>query len=136
MTYWGHRLQITRVNGGKLDFYAQLKTNFGLEHYLNLPFNLRQPITKFRVSNHRLRIETGRHEKPFVDRQLRTCKYCTTNEIDNEVHFFFRCPFYRYERNDLFKVIDENFDYDLQNVSNEPEQSIALRQLYPMIPTY
>jgi hypothetical protein len=41
-----------------------LKTNFGLEKYLTLinNFNYRKSICRFRVSAHRLYIETGRYK--------------------------------------------------------------------------
>ena len=49
---------------GKLSTYFQYKRLFGFEKYLNLKTRDNQVIlTKFRISNHCLRIETGRYEK-------------------------------------------------------------------------
>jgi hypothetical protein len=47
---------------GKLRTYLKLKCNFGFENYLHIlsDFNQRKSFTKFRISNHKLKIETGR----------------------------------------------------------------------------
>jgi hypothetical protein len=46
---------------GKLRTYLKLKCNFGFENYLHIlsDFNQRKSFTKFRISNHTLKIETG-----------------------------------------------------------------------------
>ena len=52
-------------------------------------------LSKFRVSNHCLEIERGRHE--FIPRENRLCKYCTLlnqNCIEDEFHFLCICMLY------------------------------------------
>jgi hypothetical protein len=53
---------------GKLRTYLKLKRNFGFENYLHIlsDFNQRKSFTKFRISNHKLKIETGRYSKPIT----------------------------------------------------------------------
>ena len=54
---WKNQLQSST---GKLRLYKRIKNTFNYENYLELPFYLRNPLTKIRISNHSLRIETGR----------------------------------------------------------------------------
>lgn len=60
----------------KLNVLKQVKTNFILEPYLNniTDINLRVQITNFRISSHKLKIETGRHKQ--VNKDQRICKLC------------------------------------------------------------
>ena len=43
-------------------------------------------MSKFRLSNHRLMIEKGRHNN-------RKCPFCLTH-IEDETHFLINCPIY------------------------------------------
>ena len=49
-------------------------------------------ITRWRLSNHNLKIETGRYSVPKIPRELRICDIC--NEIEDEAHVIFKCPIY------------------------------------------
>ena len=40
---------------------------------------------RFRISSHNLRIETGRHEKPKIPSEDRTCLKCNLNEVEDEI---------------------------------------------------
>ena len=64
-------------------------------------------FTRFRLSNHNLMIEKGRHFKPKIDKELRFCPFCKTT-IENEVHFLMYCPLYSPERSKLEKTCNEN----------------------------
>lgn len=50
--------------------------------------SVRQQVTKFRLSNHRLAIETGRHNKTPLE--MRFCTFCP-DKIEDETHFLFEC---------------------------------------------
>ena len=52
----------------------------------------RHSIAKFRTSSHHLEVETGRYHN--IDINLRTCKLCNDNVIEDEVHFLLCCPAY------------------------------------------
>ena len=90
----------------KLRTYAIFKTKIGIENYLSKIKNsaVRTQISKFRLSNHRLRIETGRHKNQA--RECRTCPFCP-NCIETEIHFLFYCPVYNQIRERLGKKINE-----------------------------
>ena len=55
--------------------------------------NLRLIITKWRTSNHRLRIETARRERPKPPKCDRLCSHCGV--IEDEEHAIFHCSLYR-----------------------------------------
>ena len=49
-------------------------------------------ITRWRLNNHELKVETGRYEIPYLERHLRVCSLCSVLEDEN--HVLFDCPFY------------------------------------------
>ena len=51
-------------------------------------------ITKWRLSSHNLKIETGRYTTPPTPRDERVCSACTTT-VEDEHHVVFQCPLYR-----------------------------------------
>ena len=72
-----------------------------LESYLTLNLSRSHKTTltlsKFRIGNHKLRIETGRHTKPKIPPQQRICKTC--NIMEDEIHFLVDCKLYSDIRN-------------------------------------
>ena len=83
--------QMLRESTGKLRTYRTFKHDFRMEAYLNLPVYLRIPVTKFRVSAHPLRIETGRYALPQpIPPGERYCWFCQ-NTVEDEVHFLLKC---------------------------------------------
>ena len=78
----------------KLITYRLYKTSFCYEPYLSRinNYNLRFCLSRFRCSSHKLFIEEGRYHN--IARELRLCKYCNMNMIENEYHFLLVCPFY------------------------------------------
>ena len=91
----------------KLRTYAVFKTDIGLENYLTEIKNVavRTQVTKFRLSNHRLMIEVGRHKNKkkndVVNNQDdRNCIFCP-HKIEDEYHFLFECPVYNDQRTNL-----------------------------------
>ena len=55
-------------------------------------------LTRWRLSNYELAIETGRYVNPPIDREQRTCRTCLVMEDEN--HVFFVCPLYNDIRRD------------------------------------
>ena len=88
---------VIKENSSKLRTYAVFKTEPGFEKYLTEVKNvsIRQHVTKFRLSNHRLAIETGRHVG--IPPEARYCTFCP-NEIEDEAHFLFECSALRHLR--------------------------------------
>ena len=63
-----------------------------LQQYLvkNISPKCRNIISIFRVTAHKLRIETGRFNA--VARENRTCSKCNFNDVEDEYHFILKCP--------------------------------------------
>ncbi len=98
----------TQNRKNKLKTYHLFKKDFKYEKYLDLQsrFGNRRLITKFRISAHRLEIETGRYNsrksnKSRVDENERICKLCNLNEVENEIHVLLKCPKYDPERKSM-----------------------------------
>jgi hypothetical protein len=54
---------------------------------------LRQSLSRFRCSNHRLEVECGRHAKPeSVLRRDRVCHLCSLGVVEDEDHLLLVCP--------------------------------------------
>ena len=88
----------------KLRTYAVFKKNIGCEKYLSEIKNVtvRTQVTKFRLSNHRLNIEVGRHKQNKnkdnpKNQNDRNCIFCP-HKVENEFHFLFDCPVYIHQR--------------------------------------
>lgn len=76
-------------NSSRGQFYSIFKKEFTLEKYLlKLPESCRIWITKFRCSNLRFPIETGRWQN--IPKQDRICTLCRDN-IGDEFHLLFKC---------------------------------------------
>ena len=52
-------------------------------------------LAKLRLSDHKLEIETGRHQRLKVDQDKRICRLCNTSEVENEIHFLMQCNLYK-----------------------------------------
>ena len=83
----------------KLRTYRSFKFNLATEKYLTVvtDYKFRKSLTKFRCSNHSLRIESDR--KNNIDYENRICKLYTNGKVENEFHFLLECPFYENLRN-------------------------------------
>ena len=104
-----------------------------MEGYLSevKDFKVRAQVTKLRLSNHTLAIETGRHKK--IPKEMRFCPFCPMS-VENELHFLLICPIYAIfrenisttlvERNPMFNFysINEKFEYIMSNI----DRNVAL----------
>ena len=86
----------------KLRTYNLVKKQIGTETYLQSirNVNYRVSLSKFRLSNHKLMIEIGRHLK--LPKSERLCHSCV-NEIEDEIHFLIKCDLYTTHRKPLFE---------------------------------
>ena len=77
--------------------YRHIKEDFQLEPYLRKNYNrdLRQCLTKIRLSRHKLYIERGRWQKPKVEYCDRLCTLCEQRDIEDEYHVLMTCPHYK-----------------------------------------
>ena len=63
-------------------------------------------ITRWRLSNHDLKIETGRYTRPKTPRNERKCILCDT--IEDEYHVIFSCPRYAAARTGHERILSSN----------------------------
>ena len=76
-----------------------------MENYLLNIRNIktRVAVSKFRLSDHRLAIETGRYIRPKVDPKDRICPVCKVTQ--DEIHCLVTCQINRTSRTVLFDEI-------------------------------
>ena len=60
-------------------------------------------MTKFRLSNHKLMIEKGRHRN--LDKTMRICP-----SVEDEIHFLNKCETFRHIRTDLLSNVEETLN--------------------------
>ena len=123
------------VMNPKLRTYCTFKSCFEMEPYLMsiLDFNIRKQITRFRVSNHVLCIEKGRHTKPKTPVEMHLCTVCNLNKIEDEHHFLIVYPLYS-ELREVFKekMKDMGFygdDFILPDILQNVDMSFSLGKL-------
>ena len=107
------------AENSKLRTYKLFKTDLKREKYLSCLNNRShiKAIAQFRTSSHNLQIELGRHTIPVTLSSNRICKFCSTAQIDDEIHMLIECPFHTQERNKFFNVIkDEIFIGNANNL--------------------
>ena len=88
----------------KLRTLSYLKQKPGCEEYLNSVQNIsdRIALTRFRLSNHNLMIEKGRHQN--MNLYDRSCPFCHI-QIEDEFHFLIKCKTYKNLREHLLDRI-------------------------------
>ena len=101
-------------------YYARYTSLVGVEccHSLYKDVSnelMRIVITRWRLSNHKLRIETGRYTRPVTPREERICILCRV--VEDEEHVIFHCPIYRSIR---LKYADTLSRYDSVKKSLNP----------------
>jgi len=122
------------LSGGKLCTYRLLKTDFRLEAYLlHVPSKRhRQAMARFRVSSHKLLIELGRHSRPYIPREARTCKFCEQRCLDDEIHFLMKCDFLNPERERLLREITHFANLN-DYVLSRPQSAKTTWEIYKYI---
>ena len=114
---WKKSLGPCDDNSGKLHLFRKIKTNFSFETYLSVPIKrkYRRALTAFRISAHKLEIETGRHANKksntqFTRREERFCKLCMNNNIKiigDEYHALLVCPTFEKKRASLLQMVEQ-----------------------------
>ena len=104
-----HQNAFTTINNesSKLRTYGLLKNTPGMSSYITQIYNTKDRISlsKLRLSNHKLHIETGRFHN--LDKTKRFCPFCK-DQVENEIHFTISCPTYTALREPFFLKIQEN----------------------------
>ena len=106
----------------KVTFYSTFKTDVTSSNSLERITNQkhRRAVAKRRAGNHILRIETGRHSTPKLPEHLRICQYCSSNEVENEVHSLLSCNRYDTIRKSLMDdIISKYSNFDSLNAHHK-----------------
>ena len=91
------------------------KNTYDLEPYIVVNSIKKNVLAKVRLSDHKLKIQSGRQTKPITPRELRRCSFCP-HIVEDEAHFLFECSadrskFFVYSRLstwvDIFKEINK-----------------------------
>jgi hypothetical protein len=96
--------------GTKHVFYSSVKQfqPYEPEPYLSLEnFYYRQIMAQIRTGTNFLEVDVGRRTVPFTPHAERTCKCCTSGDVEDEQHYIFVCRAYdgiRLKYPDLFLV--------------------------------
>ena len=74
--------------------YRLFKSQLSFENYFKvLPENLALTFARFRTLNHRLPIQRGR--ALGIPHNERICPKCNSDELGDEFHYVFNCPFFK-----------------------------------------
>ena len=126
MTYWKETTQ----NQSKMECYLTLKREYTLAEYLSTVNDpkLRKILTRYRLSEHSLAIEKGRHRKTPLQREDRLCTHCTQNAVETELHFLTTCPLYQDIRDTYFPQITYT-QREFENMTNEEKLPYLLGEI-------
>ena len=90
----------------KADTYRLFKDDVKFENYLSDIKSRKHRVTfaKYRLSDHCLMVEKGRHKRPIIPRNQRFCSFCPT-KIEDAIHFLTQCSLYK-NRNLLYMAAE------------------------------
>ena len=142
---WNNRL----AESSRADFYRCYKRNFVQSSYLDAIQikSHRVALTRLFTSSHRLRVESGRWERPTPPaRHERLCRYC--RKLDDEYHFVIECqllheirskliPKYYWERPSMFKflsLINTDNKKDLIRLAEFTKKGFDIRRNHVLFP--
>ena len=108
ITYWKN----TTKTQSKLECYLALNREYTVAEYLSTVTDpkLRKTLTMYRLSDHHLAIETGRHKQSWLPREDRLCSLCSQGEVETELHFLLHCDKYKDIRASFFPKIKEKYN--------------------------
>ncbi len=80
----------------KIHCYLSLKRMYSMVEYLYTVSDnkLRSTLTRYRLSRHKLMIETGRHRQTWRPPKQILCSHCDRNQMETELHFLTECSKY------------------------------------------
>ena len=72
-----------------------------------MSLKVRRDLARFRISAHKLKVETGRHTRPVTPLNDRSCDKCDAGEIEDEKHVILRCSAYKQQRKKFLDILFE-----------------------------
>ena len=111
----------------KLECYLALNRKYELAGYLSKVSDpkLRKVLSMYRLSEHSLSIETGRHRQTWLPKEERLCPHCTEKQLETELHFLTFCPNYKNIR-DTFYPLFTTHQKDFLQLSNMDKLPLLL----------
>jgi NADH pyrophosphatase NudC (nudix superfamily) len=94
-----------------MNSYLILNRNYELADYLLSVRDVkqRQILTKYRLSDHNLAVETGRHRLTWLPREHRMCGHCQAEKVETEEHLLIHCKKYDILRQIYFTKLQSIF---------------------------
>ena len=128
INYWKKSLGDVENEEGRLYLYRKIKTDFKMEPYLEQisKFKYRRSVTAFRISAHKLEIETGRYirilnaqgNNTYLRRNDRFCTLCYEERgirvTGDEQHAILQCPHFF----DIRKKLTDQIESFCKNFKN------------------
>ena len=106
----------------KVRTYRKFKTieTYKCEDYLRQVTNVQHRITltKLRLSNHNLAIETGRYVRPYKKPEERICPICK-KDVEDERHFLTLCFAYQEKRSTLFEYLNKKYRISVHRMATD-----------------
>ena len=87
----------------------------------------RNALAKLRLSDHKLKIQSGRQTRPITPRELRRCSFCP-QFVEDEAHFLFECT----DGQDLKSIFYNNLIStfpDINDMNNKQMKYKALMKI-------
>lgn len=111
INYWTSKTKTQ----SKLQCYLALNRKYTVAEYLSTVTDekLRKTLTMYRLSDHSLAIETGRHRQTWLPTEDRLCQLCPHRQVETETHFLIHCSKYENIRGQFFSKIKQHVpDFD------------------------
>ena len=116
--------------------YGLIKKEAGEEPYLRAVSNVKDRISmsKFRLSNHKLMIEKGRHLN--LAKFERKCPFCPN--VEDETHFLLDCRTFRVLKENVLETFREKLSEELDRNNDEVMLRYLLGniQISPIVSKY
>ena len=112
--------QLDLTKKPKLRFYKMFKNEMKTENYVlsRMSRSERSITAQIRAGILPIFIETGRFKNITLNDRI--CSFCSINEVEDEIHFMFKCTLYndlRYQW--LLKVKQETIDFDSLDIQQK-----------------
>ena len=75
---------------------------------------MRKTLTMYRLSEHSLAVEKGRHRQTWLPREDRLCSHCGQGVVETELHFLTACDKYKHIRDEYFPKFKETTKTNIQ----------------------
>ncbi len=114
--------------------YLSLKREYSMAEYLFTVSDkkLRSTLTRYRLSGHKLMIETGRHRQTWLPPEQRLCSHCDLNQMETELHFLTECSKYTDIRTVYYDKIQQIHPH-IYNSSRPGETSVSARRTQDLL---